>query len=247
MTEKATPYGRLIVGEEPELFQRAIDLAAEQKKARATGATFTWALTGGSTPQAWYNWCVQKRALPAALAESVHFTVSDERHVAIESDQNNFGNAQRLLLKPLGIDPQRCHAWNTAAEPKATVDSYRAEWKQLVGADWAYDVCFLGMGEDAHTASFFPGSPLLEKDGGELFDCVDAGERGLRFTITPSGLQKCGLIVVMTLGESKATALKRVMTEAYHPRETPAQILRNCAERTMWLVDGEAAGGLAAI
>jgi len=247
MTEKATPYGRLIVGEEPELFQRVIALVAEQKKALTAGATFTWAFTGGSTPQAWYNWCVESRALSPALTDSTHFTVSDERHVPIESDQSNFGNAQRHLLKPLGIDPQCCHAWNTALEPKATVDRYRALWKQLVGNDRAYDVCFLGMGEDAHTASFFPGSPLLERDGGELFDCVDAGEKGLRFTITPSGLQKCGLIVVMTLGEGKATALKRVMTEAYHPRETPAQILRNCAERTVWLVDAQAAAGVAAI
>src|SRR4051812_2583227 len=125
MIEKATPYGRLIVGDEPELFQRAIDLVAAQKAQHTSSRPFTWAFTGGSTPQAWYRWCVQKKSLPTDLTSSTHFTVSDERHVPIESDQSNFGNVQRLLLEPLHVDPQRCHAWNTALEPKATVADYR--------------------------------------------------------------------------------------------------------------------------
>ncbi|HWZ95548.1 MAG TPA: 6-phosphogluconolactonase [Opitutaceae bacterium] len=259
MTEKTTDYGRLCVGEKEELFARAVALTAAQQ-ARTASTVFTLALTGGLTPLEWYDWCVRTHALPPALLAAAHFTVSDERHVPLVSDESNFGHAARRLLDPLAVPSERRHPWPVRPSPLAAAEAYRRAWAALAGPGRAYDVCFLGLGDDAHTASIFPGSPLLsaaalslpkgpngakeealvEKDAAELFVALDTA-KGPRLTITPAGLRACDLIIIKTHGEGKAPALKRIFSGPYDPLKAPAQILKTCADRVVWLVDKAAA------
>lgn len=242
MKETTTPYGRLVVADQETLFRRAVELAAGQH-ARKAGRNFLWALTGGGTPAAWYRWCVATGALPAALRDEAHFTVSDERHVLLDSPDSNFGNAERLLLEPLGVPAERKHPWMVAWPVAEAAEAYRKTLLLLAGPGRAYDVCFLGMGDDCHTASLFPGTPLLRDDGGQLFGGQEVPGKGWRLTITPTGLRACGLIVVMALGAGKAEALRRVHRGPYEPNEVPSQILRDCADRVVWLIDDAAAQG----
>lgn len=228
-----------------ELFAEAGRLAVAAQAA-SPSANFTWAFTGGSTPQAWYSWAQETGAIPAEMMAQTHFTVSDERCVLLSSDESNFGNAERKLLAPSGVPVEHRHPWVVAYEPKPAAEAYRRTMQLLNPPGRAYDVCFLGMGDDAHTASFFPGSKLLEADGGLFFDAIDTPQKGWRLTITPSGLQACGLIVVMTLGAGKAAALKRVIEGEDALGDAPAKILRTCAARTVWLVDAAAAAELSA-
>ena len=243
MTERSTPYGRLVIGGKLELFARAaqIAVAAHARRAPETKA-FTWALTGGSTPKEWYRWCVESHALPRSLTSTTHFTVSDERHVPLSSDESNFGTATRLLLDPLGVPADHRHPWLTENAPDVAADLHARMMRALAGEGRAYDLCFLGMGDDAHTASLFPGSPLLTNDRGLLFAAVEVPGKGPRLTATPTGLRACGEIVVMTLGAAKAPALARVLAGDYAPLETPSQLLKTCAGRVTWLVDAAAAG-----
>ncbi len=243
MTEKQTDYGRLIIGEKMELFAEAVRLATAHHQSSAS-ANFTWAFTGGSTPQAWYTWAAETRAIPADVMASTHFTVSDERCVLLSSEDSNFGNAERKLLAPGEVPVEHRHPWVVAYEPEAAAEAYRRTMQLLNPPGKAYDVCFLGMGDDAHTASFFPGSALLESDGGLFFAAVDTPQKGWRLTITPSGLQASGLIVVMALGAGKATALKRVFEGDDALLDAPAKILKTCAAHTVWLVDEAAAAEL---
>ena len=244
MTERMTEYGRLLVGPVSELFAQAVALAAHQH-ARSTAPAFTWAFSGGETPQAWYRWCSEQRSIPASLLASAHFTVSDERHVPFDSPQSNFGNADRLLLAPLRIPADRRHPWLVDRPPVQSAEAYIATMESLVGKKRGYDVCMLGLGDDDHTASFFPGSPLLQNDDGALFAAVLTVEKGWRLTITPAGLRACGQIVVMTMGAGKAEAMRRVFRDNYDPIATPAQILKTCAERVVWLIDEAAAAKIA--
>jgi len=252
MTEKNTDYGRLCVGEKEELFARAVALTAAQQ-ARTTSESFTLALTGGLSPLEWYDWCVRTRALPPALLAVAHFTVSDERHVPLMSEESNFGHAMRRLLDPLAVPSERRHPWPVRLSPSVAADAYRRAWAALAGPDRAYNVCFLGLGDDAHTASIFPGSPLLSAFAGatadkpadssaglELFVSLDTS-KGPRLTITPAGLRACDLIIIMTHGAEKAPALKRIFSDPYDPPKAPAQILKTCADRVVWLVDQAAA------
>jgi len=241
--EKVTDYGRLIVGTREELFATAVDLAGAQQ-AKASKKFFSWALTGGSTPQEWYRWAVTNRAISEKLAQATHFTVSDERVVPLHSDQSNFGNAERLLLEPLQVPAGNRHPWPVAMLPDEAVTTYALDWQTRVGAGRTYDLCFLGMGDDGHTASIFPGSPLLKSDGKRLFAAIDVPGKGWRLTLTPAGLGACGLIVVMALGSAKAAMLKRVLTGENDPEKTPVQLLRRWQERVVWLVDNAAASGV---
>ncbi len=243
MTEQTTDYGRLFVGSKEQIFSKAAALAVEAH-AGTKSKHFTWAFTGGSTPQDWYKWVASAKVLPSGVIATTHFTVSDERHVPLNSDQSNFGNAERLLLSPLDVPAEHRHPWVVAYEPPQAAEAYRRTMMILAGPGKGYDVCFLGMGDDAHTASFFPGSPLLEDDGNLPFAAIDVPGKGWRLTITPAGLRSCGLIVVMTLGAGKAEALRRVMRGPFDPTQAPAQILATCSDRVVWLVDEAAASQL---
>lgn len=242
MTEQTTPYGRLLIAEKESLFAKAAQLVAGE--ASRLSGRFTWALTGGSTPADWYRWVVSTNALKADLLGRAVFTVSDERYVPLSSDQSNFGNAERQLLDPLKVGSGQRRPWPTQQPPAEAARSYATAWEGEFGPGRTYDVCFLGMGDDAHTASLFPGSPLLANPSARLFEAIEVPGKGWRLTLTPSGLLRCGLIVVMTLGANKAPALRRILRGPYDPSQAPSQILKASGDRVVWLVDPAAAGDL---
>ena len=244
MTETKTSLGVVKVGPQPELFAAAAALGAARFDPQVR-RPLLWALSGGSTPQAWYGWCLEQRAIPTAVAAQARFTVSDERWVPAESPDSNIGNAARWLLDPLAVPPAHRLAWPVELEPGAAVAAYAGEVARIAGIGRAYDICMLGLGADAHTASFFPGSPLLEADGGAFFATIDVPGKGRRGTITPSGLRACGLIVVMVTGSEKAGAVRRIFQGSEAPTAAPGRILQSCADRVVWLLDAAAAAGLA--
>jgi 6-phosphogluconolactonase len=243
MTETSTPYGQLLVGPKEDLFATAVSLAVRQA-AQVKRPRFSWALTGGSTPAEWYRWCVSKAAIPQDVLARADFTVSDERCVPLGSDQSNFGNADRQLLTPLGVSAAQRFPWPVGMPPVEAAATYEAAWFSARSRGSAYDVCFLGMGDDAHTASVFPGSALLREPVKSTFTALEVPGKGWRLTITPEGLAACGLIVVTTLGAGKAEALARIMKGPYDPLNTPSQLLKASADRVVWLVDEAAAGKL---
>jgi len=243
MREIPSDHGRVVVGNKEELFSRAVELVTAQRRLTRT-SRFIWALTGGSTPAAFYQWCVETQALSPALVSGTDFTVSDERHVLLSSPESNFGNAERALFAPLDVRREHLHPWVVAWPVAEAAEAYRKTMLLLAGPGRAYDACFLGMGDDCHTASLFPGTPLLRDDHGLLFDGQEVPGKGWRLTITPSGLRVCGLVVVMALGEGKADALHRVMRGPHDPLQVPSQLLKSCASRVVWLVDEAAAAKL---
>lgn len=243
MREITSSYGRVLVAPQAELFTEALRIT-QAAHAAARPGRFLWALTGGSTPTAFYKWCVETRSLPPALTRDSHFTVSDERHVLLSSPESNFGNAERQLLAPLDVPTDRRHPWMVAWPVAEAAEAYRRTLLILAGPGRAYDLCFLGLGDDCHTASLFPQTPLLHDDGGLLFGGQEVPGKGWRLTITPTGLRACGQIVIMALGAGKSEALHRVHRGPVDELNVPAQILKSCADRVTWLIDEPAAARL---
>jgi len=237
---------RFLVGTKEELYDQAAVQVAEARSAGGNEGAVV-ACSGGSTPQDWYRWCVQTRALSAAAVAQTHFTVSDERCVPLADPQSNFGHADRLLLDPLGVPRAHRHPWAVDLTPPAAVAEHRATIASLAGPGRAYDLCFLGLGDDSHTASLFPGSPLLDDDQGELFATIEVPRKGWRLTITPAGLRACQHVVVLALGAGKAPAVRRVFREPFDPVNVPTQILQKCGAKVLWLLDEAAAAGMGAI
>ncbi len=240
----ATDSGQIIVDTKENLFARLVSLAENQSLRAPAARPFVWAFTGGSTPQDFYRWAAAGNKLSHALQSRAAYTVSDERHVPLTDAQSNFGYADRLLLAPLNTAPARKLPWPVELAPAEAAQRYTRPMTDLVGPHAAYDLCCVGMGDDAHTLSIFPGSPLLNTDHGQRFAAVEVPGKGMRLTLTPTGLARCGHIVVMALGAAKAPVLKRVLRGPLNLAENPIQLLRAHAARVTWLVDAAAASEL---
>ena len=245
MHEFSTNYGTVRSGPPDELFAEAARIATTAWRGAPSGR-FSWALTGGSTPKAWYKWCTERRALAAALMQETDWYVSDERYAPLASDQSNFGTADRLLLTPSGVPVERKHPWAVHLAPQAAAQDFARLTQRPAGRCKAFELCFLGLGEDAHTASLFPGGALLADDGDALFAAIEVPGKGQRLTITPTGLRNCGCIVVMATGAAKAEAVRRVFQGGESIAAVPAKVLATCAARVVWLLDPAAAAGMSA-
>lgn len=216
-----------------KLYEHISHLIANQAKK----TTSTIALTGGSTPKDYYKWVIETGRFNTADLANLTWTVSDERCVPLLSDDSNFGHADRLMLAPLGIEPSRKLPWPVDQEAIQGIQNWNKQWSH----DKAFDLCFLGMGEDGHTASIFPGSPLLQQPTQDRFVAIEVPGKGWRYTITPCGLSKCGQIVVIVTGANKAAVIKDVLQG--NDFKYPVQLLKTLKTPVLWLLD-EAAGSL---
>lgn len=234
-----TPYGTLEVMDGEAIFAAT---AGRIESVAAEGSTRTVGLTGGSTPKAFYAWAREARPFSAKALKRLRWYASDERMVPLESEESNFGVADRGLLTPLGVGEQNKFPWPTMVDPHSAAGSFNMRWAERHGPGTGFDLCLLGMGDDGHTASIFPGSPLLDTPIADSFTCVDVPGKGWRLTITRAGLALCREIVITVTGARKAGVLKAVLEG--EPGAFPVQLLAEHRERVTWLVDPAAAAQL---
>jgi 6-phosphogluconolactonase len=204
-------------------------------------------LTGGSSPKSYFKWLQANPDVLPEVKERIVFSVSDERCVPLSSEQSNYGNAERLFFDPLGVIMDHRFPWDTSRPPAEAADWYQKLWSLSYGDDHAYNLCMLGMGDDCHTASLFPGSPLLNPavENRNLFAAVEVPGKGDRLTVTPYGLERSDRIVILVTGAAKQAALQRVFSESQASvLEIPIRIMAGFPEKVVWLVDEAAADGL---
>jgi len=242
MRQIASDYGTLRVGDLNETFRAMVDVLRSAQV--GSNKPITVGLSGGSTPKAFYQWAVREKALPESVWKNCLWLTSDERQVPASSDDSNFGNADRMLLTPLGVPAAAKLPWPVDLPPAACAAAFNKMWSARFGATTGFDVCFLGMGEDGHTASLFPGCPLIGSGLTDNFAAVEWPGRGWRLTITEAGLTRCARVVVLANGAGKAAILKDVLQGPFDPKKLPSQIHRAYADRVTWLIDEAAAAGL---
>jgi 6-phosphogluconolactonase len=232
METRHTSYGLLRVGTTDAL--HAWCLERLQRLAAAATGDLIVGLSGGSTPQALFAHIV-RHGLPGMVRARAVWTVSDERMVPLDAPDSNFGNAWRLLLQPCGVPAARTLPWPVGGTPEEAAAQLNAAWQARFGADRGFDLCLLGMGDDGHTASLFPGSELLGATTGANFAGTEVPGRGPRLTITPAGLARCREVIVLVTGAAKAAMLRAVLTSPFG--SFPAQLAGCDPHRTTWLVD----------
>jgi len=242
MKEARSPYGTLLIGTQEELFIKAAELLLTEASKRSMAAI---GLPGGVTPQSWYKWIIGERALDPAALDRICWLTSDERYVPLESSESNFGNAARLFLDPLNVPETRRMGWPVSVDPYSASIVFNRRWNDRFGENRCFDLCFLGLGADGHMASIFPGGPIVGLCTRDNFTSVDVPGRGWRLTITDQGLRRCGKIILMVMGRAKAQPLANVLKCPFNPSLQPAHLLQEVAENVTWLVDEEAAKGIA--
>lgn len=202
------------------------------------------AMTGGSTPKAWFQWLIARPENYSESLKGIVWTVSDERYVQIGHADSNYGTMARLMLDPLSLPILNRLPWPVDLPPQEAAHTYAVRFDGRGISTPLYDICVVGMGDDGHTLSLFPHSPLLKDDEGKFFTAIDVPGKGQRLTLTPTGLGKCGKIVLIVTGAAKAKVLKEVLFGPMDETHLPAQILRHHKDKLIVFADEAASAHL---
>jgi 6-phosphogluconolactonase len=222
--------------------ERAAELFAQSAaEAIRERGRFVVALAGGSTPEKAYRVLA---ATPGVEWDKVLVFVGDERMVPVDDPRSNLGMARRALLDHVPIPPANIYAVPTGGN---SAEQASRRYQQVIadvlgGSLPRFDLIFLGLGDDGHTASLFPGKPALEEQTawvvasppGELPPPVD------RVTLTFPVLNAARRVAFLIMGSKKATILNEVLKG----RDYPATRVRPTDGELIWLVDAAAAAQL---
>jgi len=227
--------------------------------------SFSVALSGGSTPKALYSLLANDAGLRAQLPwDKMYFYFGDERSVGPDHADSNFRMANETMLSKVPIKPEQ--VFRVKGEYKDTEkaaqeydEALRSSFKmsngkigegKTAGGKIAegqfprFDLVLLGMGNEGHTASLFPGTKALHETKriavrnwvGKLY--TD------RITLTAPAINNAARVIFMVTGADKALALKGVLEGPYEPEQLPAQMIQPSNGQLLWLVDTTAGGML---
>jgi len=218
-----------------DLAATAGDLFVEEAERRVKQAgSFNVALSGGSTPLKMYTWLLEHHA-NAPFWTQTHVFWGDERFVPHDHPDSNYGAAKRSLLDPLPIPNAQVHPWlYLEGDPEGAASSFETALTEVLGPVPQFDLTFLGLGNDAHTASLFPGTGAVFAEG--LTTVVRPEGKGTRLSLTAGALSGSLVVVFLVQGEGKRGALKGTLEGPDDPDRYPAQAIR-AKERLLWLTD----------
>jgi 6-phosphogluconolactonase len=242
------PVVRTLADGEAIAQEAAREFVTIARAAIAARGRFTVALAGGSTPKRMYELLAEPPLRDQVDWPKIDFFFGDERCVALEHPESNYGLAWRTLLSKLTLAQDRIHRVPAdRADREAASRDYQAEIAKVFGVDPngeppAFDLVFLGMGPDGHTASLFPGTPVLKETQRWVAPThVEKMPTKDRLTLTTTILNRAHEIRFAAGGADKAAALKQVLEGARNPQEYPSQLIQPISGRLVWLVDRAAA------
>ena len=204
---------------------------------------FLATLSGGTTPIALFH-LLASASLDWA---HIHLFWGDERCVPVDDPGNNYGQARSVLLSLVPISEQNIHRIRSELPPPEASRDYSLLLQQFAEPplEWPrFDLVLLGMGEDGHTASLFPGSPV-DPPGAAISVTGDyQGRPADRVTLTPRVFNSARHIIFLVSGQSKSAALASVFKGGRHPDQWPAQRIQPTEGKVTWMVDAQAANKL---
>src|SRR5512142_1989167 len=198
------------------------------------------ALSGGTTPARLYDLLAHTPYVEQIDWMHVHIFWGDERCVPPEDLESNYRQAQDELLSLVPIPAQNVHRVQSELEPEEAAAAYAITLKLFATPplDWPrFDLALLGMGEDGHTASLFPGSPV-DMPGSTAAVTGDYQDRpARRVTLTPHVFNSARRVLFLAAGESKSDTLASVLNGDSRPALLPAQRIHPSDGQLIWMVD----------
>jgi 6-phosphogluconolactonase len=204
----------------------------------------TFAVSGGSSP----------RQVFQALAEArfdwsrVHLFWVDERCVPPYHEHSNFRMVDESFIIPSGFPRRQAHRVYAELMPRRAAERYAEDIREAFGIHEGqvpkFDLIHLGMGPDGHTASLFPGDPLIEDRENITAATYVEKMRQNRVTLMPLVLLAAHHIVFFAPGADKADTTRAVFDDPFDPMRLPAQLPAHLGRSVAWFLDVGAAAGL---
>ncbi len=217
-----------------------------------TTGRFSIVLSGGSTPRGLYELLAQHPYCDQVAWKKTEFFWGDERAVPPEHASSNFRMAKEAMLDKLGVPADRIHRIHAEDQDldRAARD-YEDEIERVLGQVAGvgrrpphFNLFLLGMGEDGHTASLFPGTAALSETSRWVVAHDVAKLQAKRITMTPPLINAAHFITFLVAGGSKADVLAQVLQGPRDPQRYPAQLIHPLTGEVMWLVDRAASASV---
>lgn len=222
---------------------RVAELARASIEARGL---FTVALSGGSTPRRIYELLAGAEFKDGIDWPNVHVYFGDERMVPPDHAESNYRMADEALLSKVGIPPENVHRIDGVGDAAANASVYESELRGLFAdVEWPrLDHVLLGMGDDGHTASLFPGTNALNET--RLWVAPNWVEKlgAWRVTLTAPAINAARHVTFLVAGSAKAGRLREVLKGERDASRLPSQLIRPSDGTLEWFVDRAAAGRL---
>ena len=220
-----------------------------QEAVRANGR-FLIALSGGTTPETLYRALTSPAFARGFDWSRTTFFFSDERGVPPDDPRSNYALASRALFTPLNITPSQIYRMaGEARDPQAAAHTYEQQLRRATNTPPSsppiLDLVLLGLGEDGHTASLFPGAPILWDHQRMIAATQSPKDPPNRLTMTLGVINRASVILFLVAGTGKAEVVRAILdpkTEA--ERQLPASLVAPEKGRLIWFLDGAAAAGL---
>ncbi len=226
--------------------ERAAHILSEHcENAIAERGHFTLALSGGSTPIPLYRMLARSDWAEHMPWDKIFVYWVDERCVGPEHNDSNYGMVRRELLSP--VSSTRYYRMKGEDNPVESALAYEAllkdHFKLAEGELPRFDMVLLGMGDDGHTGSIFPGSPALQEKKRLVTDLYVPERKADRLTLTLPVLNNARCCMFLVTGAQKHAALSKCLDLLAEPT-LPAQLVRPVSGDLIWIVDEESASGL---
>lgn len=207
---------------------------------------FVVALNGGSTPTRLFSMLASDYKDKVDW-HNVHVFWGDERCVPPEDPGSSYGQAKGLLLSHVPIPEANIHRVRGELSPADASKEYSDILREFANLPLyfpRFDLVYLGMGEDGHTASLFPGSPVEVTEPTVPVTAQYQDRPANRVSLTPVVFNQARTVAFMATGEKKAVTLAEVLSDRYNPALYPAQRINPREGDLIWLVDEDAASKL---
>jgi len=206
---------------------------------------FSLVLSGGGTPKLLYQKLASEKYSSQINWKRINIFWGDERVVPYSDERNNAKMAFDILLDHVDIPATQIHKMRTDIEPNFAVKEYAKLLHTFFDSTaYSFDLVLLGMGDDGHTLSLFPGSHIIDENIHWVNSVYNEKQEMYRITLMPVIVNKAAHVAFMVDGSKKANVLQQVLEGKYMPEKLPSQLIKPAQGELHWFLDEDAARDL---
>lgn len=216
-------------------------LSIAEKSIKERGK-FVLSISGGKTPKSLYNLLSSQIYINKFPWKDSYVFWSDERYLPKNDEHNNSHVANVILFNKIDIPLSHVFPVPVQLPPIEAAKKYEETIRDFFGNPLPhFDLILLGLGENGHTASLFPGTPVLHEKLRLVKEVFVDEQQMFRITMTALLINKARHIIFLVTGENKSEILENILKAPYQPEKYPAQLIKPDNGKVYWYVDNNAA------